>query len=132
MNTSGEVCQRRWLALRDRFGREVRKAKVPSGCEAEFYKQWHLMEAMQFLKPHIVESPPRVSLHSQSVLRVCQRRWLALRDRFGREVRKAKVPSGCEAEFYKQWHLMEAMQFLKPHIVESPPRVSLHSQSVLR
>ncbi|XP_017475944.1 PREDICTED: transcription factor Adf-1-like [Rhagoletis zephyria] len=61
LNTSGEICMRRWVALRDRYGRELRKAEAPSGNEAQFYKKWHLMEAMQFLKPHIITRPVRYS-----------------------------------------------------------------------
>ncbi|XP_018802155.1 PREDICTED: uncharacterized protein LOC108977105 [Bactrocera latifrons] len=61
MNASGEMCRCRWLTLRDRYGIEVRKANAPSGSGMEFQRQWHLLEAMEFLKPHIVLRPVRCS-----------------------------------------------------------------------
>ncbi|XP_050339724.1 uncharacterized protein LOC126766067 [Bactrocera neohumeralis] len=61
LNASGEICRRRWVTLRDRYGREVRKTNAPSGSGMEYQKQWHLLEAMKFLKPHIVPRPDRFS-----------------------------------------------------------------------
>uniref|UniRef100_A0A034WGL2 MADF domain-containing protein n=1 Tax=Bactrocera dorsalis TaxID=27457 RepID=A0A034WGL2_BACDO len=61
LNASGEMCRRRWLTLRCRYGREVRKANAPSGSGMEFKSQWHLLEAMKFLKTHIVPRPVRCS-----------------------------------------------------------------------
>ncbi|XP_036344052.1 uncharacterized protein LOC118753286 [Rhagoletis pomonella] len=61
LHTSGELCMRRWIALRDRYGREVRKSAAPSGSGAEYYKPWYLLECMQFLKPHLIPRPTRCS-----------------------------------------------------------------------
>ncbi|XP_049313838.1 transcription factor Adf-1-like [Bactrocera dorsalis] len=61
LNASGQMCRRRWLTLRCRYGREVRKANAPSGSGMEFKSQWHLLEAMKFLKTHIVPRPVRCS-----------------------------------------------------------------------
>ncbi|XP_049316906.1 uncharacterized protein LOC115066698 [Bactrocera dorsalis] len=64
LNASGEMCRRRWLTLQDRYGREVRKANAPSDSGKESQRQWHLLEAMKFLKPHIV---PRQVTFSQNI-----------------------------------------------------------------
>ncbi|XP_018798502.1 PREDICTED: uncharacterized protein LOC108974861 [Bactrocera latifrons] len=49
LKASGEMYRHRWLTLRDRYRREVRKANAPSGSEKEF--------PMKFLKPHILPRP---------------------------------------------------------------------------
>ncbi|XP_049310323.1 uncharacterized protein LOC125778079 [Bactrocera dorsalis] len=61
LNASGEMCRRRWLTLRDRYGREARKVNAPSGSGTEFQRQWHLLDSMKFLKPHILPRPIRFS-----------------------------------------------------------------------
>ncbi|XP_049316725.1 leiomodin-2-like [Bactrocera dorsalis] len=70
LNASGEMCRRRWLTLRDRYGREVRKANAPSGSGMEVQRQWHLLDAMKFIQPHIVPRPIRFS---QNICEIEQR-----------------------------------------------------------
>ncbi|XP_053964287.1 uncharacterized protein LOC128867212 [Anastrepha ludens] len=55
--SSGEVCRRRWLALRDRYGREARKSEAPSGSGAEYQRPWYLIESMPFVRPHVIPRP---------------------------------------------------------------------------
>ncbi|XP_054744394.1 transcription factor Adf-1-like [Anastrepha obliqua] len=57
LRTSGEVCRRRCLALRDRYGREARKSEAPSGSGAEYQRPWYLLESMSFLRPPVIPRP---------------------------------------------------------------------------
>ncbi|XP_053945009.1 transcription factor Adf-1-like [Anastrepha ludens] len=57
LGTSGEVYRRRWLALRDRYGREARKSEAPSGSGADYQRPWYLLESMAFLRPHVIPRP---------------------------------------------------------------------------
>ncbi|XP_036347820.1 uncharacterized protein LOC118757196 [Rhagoletis pomonella] len=77
LHTTGDICLQRWLALRDRYGREMRKTTSASGSGAQYFKPWYLLEMLQFLKPHVVPRPLRCSqnickvpLPSQSILTV--------------------------------------------------------------
>ncbi|XP_054746181.1 uncharacterized protein LOC129250599 [Anastrepha obliqua] len=46
---SEKLCRRRWLALRDRYGREAWKSEAPSGSGAEYQR------------PHVIPRPIRCS-----------------------------------------------------------------------
>ena len=48
-----DACQKRWKALRDRFGRELRKKKKKSGDPADLSPQWELLEHLMFLKEFV-------------------------------------------------------------------------------
>ncbi|XP_053945113.1 transcription factor Adf-1-like [Anastrepha ludens] len=61
LRTSSELCKRRWLALRDRYGREARKTEALSISEAEYLKPWNLLESMTFLRPHVIPRPTKCS-----------------------------------------------------------------------
>ncbi|XP_036340537.1 uncharacterized protein LOC118749864 [Rhagoletis pomonella] len=61
LNSTAEMCMRRWAALRDRYGREVRKESAPSGSSSQYHRPWYLLEALRFLKPHVVPRPFRCS-----------------------------------------------------------------------
>ncbi|XP_036338390.1 pectinesterase inhibitor 10-like [Rhagoletis pomonella] len=61
LNSTAEMCMRRWAALRDRYGREVRKESAPSGSGSQYHRPWYLLEALRFLKPHVVPCPFRCS-----------------------------------------------------------------------
>ncbi|XP_053968794.1 uncharacterized protein LOC128870221 [Anastrepha ludens] len=57
LGTSGEVCRRRWLALRDRYGREARKSEALSGSGADYQRPWYLLKSMSFLRPDVIPRP---------------------------------------------------------------------------
>ena len=45
--------QLRWRALRDRYVREVRKKKKPTGSAAKTTPSWELLEHMTFLRDFV-------------------------------------------------------------------------------
>ncbi|XP_054082145.1 uncharacterized protein LOC128920016 isoform X2 [Zeugodacus cucurbitae] len=54
-----EQCSKRWLTLRERFSREVRKMEAPSGSGASDAETWPLFDNMSFLKQYIQPRPNR-------------------------------------------------------------------------
>ncbi|XP_017471391.1 PREDICTED: uncharacterized protein LOC108368927 [Rhagoletis zephyria] len=61
MDSIDEQCSRRWLALRERYAREIRRLNAPSGSGASAEKVWPLMDSLQFLKKHIIPRRCRTS-----------------------------------------------------------------------
>ena len=49
-----EECAARWTALRERYGRELKKRNKPSGSGTEDSKpEWEFMKILSFLQPFI-------------------------------------------------------------------------------
>ena len=48
-----EDVQQRWKVLRDRFVRELKKKKKPTGSAAKTTPDWELLEHMMFIRDFI-------------------------------------------------------------------------------
>ncbi|XP_054081686.1 uncharacterized protein LOC128919930 [Zeugodacus cucurbitae] len=59
LGATEEQCSKRWLTLRERFSREVRKMEAPSGSGASNAETWPLFDNMSFLKQYIQPRPNR-------------------------------------------------------------------------
>ncbi|XP_049316793.1 uncharacterized protein LOC125779477 isoform X1 [Bactrocera dorsalis] len=59
LGATDEQCSKRWLTLRERFSREVRKMESPSGSGASNTETWPLFDNMSFLKLYIQPRPNR-------------------------------------------------------------------------
>ena len=54
LHTLVEVVQRRWKTLRERYAKELKKRKKPTGTGAdEVVKDWEYLQLMSFLKDFI-------------------------------------------------------------------------------
>ncbi|XP_046801344.1 uncharacterized protein LOC111686841 [Lucilia cuprina] len=52
---------RRWTSLRDRFVKEKRNEKLPSGSGACLCYRWYYMDQLEFLAPHIAPRAVRLT-----------------------------------------------------------------------
>eukprot|EP00731_Ephydatia_muelleri_P006980 Em0003g1228a len=53
VKASVEDCQKRWKALREKFGRETKRKKKRTGEAADFTPDWELLPHMMFLKDFV-------------------------------------------------------------------------------
>ncbi|XP_036344448.1 uncharacterized protein LOC118753685 [Rhagoletis pomonella] len=58
-----EQCTKRWISLRERYTRELRKLDAPSGSAAASQPTWHFSTNMAFLKPFIAPRPTRCTIN---------------------------------------------------------------------
>ncbi|XP_017472288.1 PREDICTED: uncharacterized protein LOC108363433 [Rhagoletis zephyria] len=61
MNCTDEQCSRRWLTLRERYGKEILRINAPPGSGASAEKVWPLIDSFNFLKQQIVPNRCRTS-----------------------------------------------------------------------
>ncbi|XP_054085270.1 uncharacterized protein LOC128921493 [Zeugodacus cucurbitae] len=59
LGATEEQCSKRWLTLREKFSRVVRKMEAPSGSGASNAETWPLFDNMSFLKLYIRPRPNR-------------------------------------------------------------------------
>ncbi|XP_017464706.1 PREDICTED: transcription factor Adf-1-like [Rhagoletis zephyria] len=61
LNRPGDHCAQRWLSIRERYSRELRRLNEPSRSGAKRERVWPLMESLQFLKKVVISRPCRTS-----------------------------------------------------------------------
>ncbi|XP_017483271.1 PREDICTED: transcription factor Adf-1-like, partial [Rhagoletis zephyria] len=57
LSATEEQCTKRWISLRERYTRELRKLDAPSGSAPASQPTWHFSTNMAFLKPFTAPRP---------------------------------------------------------------------------
>ncbi|XP_017477898.1 PREDICTED: uncharacterized protein LOC108367721 [Rhagoletis zephyria] len=63
LGATEEKCTKRWISLRERYTRELRKLDAPSGSAPASQPTWHFSTNMAFLKPFIAPRPTRCTIN---------------------------------------------------------------------